>query len=398
MIVRNAHLVNTGMPPKLKNAAANDFFFLPRRDSVRLVETVVELCKTRLPDKMGIPADELQVLTPTRRGDAGTRSLNFALQAALNPPKPGKQERRFGELIFREGDRVMQTRNDYDVVWQKEDGTAGTGIFNGDVGKIAKIDPSGELLEIVFDDRTATYTSDMLAELDMAYAMTVHKAQGSEYRGVVFVGAPCAPSLMCAACSIPPSPARESCSSSVGDDSAVNKMAENDRRSRRYSGLKWRLRKGGEEKSFLESLASLLFPPRCAFCGKPGVHGVCSECEKALPYCKTPLHERAEIGACLAPLKYEGIVREALLSYKFHAGQSRCTGFGDVLAQGRRRALWRGVRLSYLRPRVEKTQTRARLRPVVSLGARDLPPLERRAGNAAAKDEGERRAVVAFVP
>ena len=85
--------------------------------------------------------------------------------------------------------------------------------------------------------------------------------------------------------------------------------------------------------SFLESLASLLFPPRCAFCGKPGVHGVCSECEKALPYCKTPLHERAEIGACLAPLKYEGIVREALLNYKFHASQSRCTGFGDILAQ-----------------------------------------------------------------
>jgi len=85
--------------------------------------------------------------------------------------------------------------------------------------------------------------------------------------------------------------------------------------------------------SLLESLASLLFPPRCAFCGKPGVHGVCFECEKALPYCKTPLHERAEIGACLAPLKYEGIVREALLNYKFHAGQSRCTGFGDVLAQ-----------------------------------------------------------------
>ena len=248
MIVRNAHLVNTGMPPKLKNAAANDFFFLPRRDSVRLVETVVELCKTRLPDKMGIPADELQVLTPTRRGDAGTRSLNFALQAALNPPKPGKQERRFGELIFREGDRVMQTRNDYDVVWQKGDGTAGTGIFNGDVGKIAKIDPSGELLEIVFDDRTATYTSDMLAELDMAYAMTVHKAQGSEYRGVVFVGAPCAPSLMVRGVLYTAITRARELLVIVGDDSAVNKMAENDRRSRRYSGLKWRLRKGGEEK------------------------------------------------------------------------------------------------------------------------------------------------------
>ena len=219
MIVRNAHLVNTGMPPKLKNAAANDFFFLPRRDSVRLVETVVELCKTRLPDKMGIPADELQVLT-------------------------GKQERRFGELIFREVDRVMQTRNDYDVVWQKEDGTAGTGIFNGDVGKIAKIDPSGELLEIVFDDRTATYTSDMLAELDMAYAMTVHKAQGSEYRGVVFVGAPCAPSLMVRGVLYTAITRARELLVIVGDDSAVNKMAEN----RRYSGLKWRLRKGGEEK------------------------------------------------------------------------------------------------------------------------------------------------------
>ena len=246
MIVRNAHLVNTGMPPQLKNTATNDFFFLPRRDSVRLVETVVELCKTRLPDKMGIPAEELQVLTPTRRGDAGTRSLNFALQAALNPPKPGKQERRFGELTFREGDRVMQTRNDYDVVWQKADGTAGTGIFNGDVGHIAKIDPSGELLEIVFDDRTAVYTADMLAELDMAYAMTVHKAQGSEYRGVVFVGAPCAPSLMVRGVLYTAITRARELLVIVGDDSAVNKMAENDRRSRRYSGLKWKMKKGGE--------------------------------------------------------------------------------------------------------------------------------------------------------
>ena len=127
-------------------------------------------------------------------------------------------------------------------------GGPGTGIFNGDVGKIAKIDPSGELLEIVFDDRTATYTSDMLAELDMAYAMTVHKAQGSEYRGVVFVGAPCAPSLMVRGVLYTAITRARELLVIVGDDSAVNKMAENDRRSRRYSGLKWRLRKGGEEK------------------------------------------------------------------------------------------------------------------------------------------------------
>ena len=242
---RNAHLVNTGMPPKLKNTATDDFFFLPRRDSVRLVETVVELCKTRLPDKMGIPADELQVLTPTRRGDAGTRSLNFALQAALNPPKPGKQERRFGELIFREGDRVMQTRNDYDVVWQKEDGTAGTGIFNGDVGKILQIDPSGELISIAFDDRVATYTADMLAELDMAYAMTVHKAQGSEYRAVIFVSAPAAPGLMVRGVLYTAITRARELLILVGDDVSLGKMAANDRRTRRYSGLRWRLGNGG---------------------------------------------------------------------------------------------------------------------------------------------------------
>ena len=115
-------------------------------------------------------------------------------------------------------------------------------------------------MEIVFDDRTATYTSDMLAELDMAYAMTVHKAQGSEYRGVVFVGAPCAPSLMVRGVLYTAITRARELLVIVGDDSAVNKMAENDRRSRRYSGLKWRLRKGGGGKmSLLESLASLLF-------------------------------------------------------------------------------------------------------------------------------------------
>lgn len=178
-IVRSAHQVNEGILPELRNNAAKDLFFLPRRDSVRLVETVTELCRVRLPEKMGIPSESIQVLTPTRKGGTGTLALNQALQAALNPPGADKREKRFGDMVFREGDRIMQTRNDYDVIWEREDGTAGTGIFNGDVGKILHIDPSGELLTIAFDDRTATYTADMLAELDMAYAMTVHKAQGS---------------------------------------------------------------------------------------------------------------------------------------------------------------------------------------------------------------------------
>ena len=240
-IIRNAHAVNEGRVPELQNTAAADFFFMPRRDSVRLVDTIVELCKTRLPDKMGIPAADIQVLTPTRKGATGTAALNRALQEALNPASPDKQERLFGDIVYREGDRVMQTRNDYDVVWEREDGTVGTGVFNGDVGQILQIDPSGELLTIAFDDRVATYTVDMLAELDMAYAITVHKSQGSEYRGVVFVSAPCAPGLEVRGVLYTAITRARELMVVVGDDSTLRRMAENDKRARRYSGLRWRL-------------------------------------------------------------------------------------------------------------------------------------------------------------
>ena len=240
-IIRSAHAVNQGAMPELANAAGSDCFFLPRRDSARLVDTVAELCGTRLPDKMGIPAAEIQVLTPTRKGAAGAVALNRALQAALNPPAPDKREKAFGDAVFREGDRVMQTRNDYDVVWERADGTAGTGVFNGDVGRILRIDPSGELLTVAFDDRTAVYTADMLAELDLAYAMTVHKSQGSEYRGVVFVSAPCAPGLEVRGVLYTAITRARELLVVVGDDATIRRMAENDRRARRYSALRWRL-------------------------------------------------------------------------------------------------------------------------------------------------------------
>ena len=243
-IVRSAHAVNDGRMPELNNSADGDFFFLPRRDSARLVDTVVELCAHRLPEKMHLPAAEIQVLTPTRKGPTGTLALNRALQAALNPAAPAKRERPWGDGVFREGDRVMQIRNDYDVVWEKEDGTAGTGIFNGDVGRILQIDPSGELLTIAFDDRVATYTADMLAELDVAYATTVHKAQGSEYRGVIFVSAPCAPLLQVRGVLYTAITRARELLIIVGDDATVGRMAENDRQQRRYSGLRWRLKNG----------------------------------------------------------------------------------------------------------------------------------------------------------
>ena len=125
-IIRNAHLVNGGIGPDLKTNQG-DFFFLCRRVPERMVSTVVELCKTRLPEKMGIAPEDIQVLTPTRKGECGTVYLNRCLQAALNPPGPGKNEKAFGDLIFREGDRVMQTKNNYDVLWEKDDGTMGAG-------------------------------------------------------------------------------------------------------------------------------------------------------------------------------------------------------------------------------------------------------------------------------
>lgn len=242
-IIRNAHAVNRGQPPDLTNNQG-DFFFLCRRDPERAVFTLVELCRTRLPEKMGIPADQIQVLTPTRKGPAGTVNLNRRLQEALNPKGPEKRELIWGERLFREGDRVMQTRNDYDLVWEKEDGTVGMGMFNGDVGKIVKIDGSGDWLELDFDGRHAVYGVEMLNEVDLAYAMTVHKAQGSEYRAAVLAAMPAAQSLMVRGVLYTALTRARELLIVVGDDAAVRAMAANDRRQRRYSGLRWRLAKG----------------------------------------------------------------------------------------------------------------------------------------------------------
>ena len=179
LIVMNAHRVNQGIMPDLKDKK-HDFFFMPRRCEEDVCKTIAELCATRLPNNMGIPADQIQVLSPTRKGISGTGSLNRMLQLALNPAAPTKKERAYGDFSFREGDRVMQIRNNYDIMWRKPDGSmVGTGIFNGDVGVITAIDPAAETLTVLYDDREADYGFDQLNELEPAYAMTVHKSQGS---------------------------------------------------------------------------------------------------------------------------------------------------------------------------------------------------------------------------
>ena len=243
-IIRNAHTVNEGDPPNM-SSNQGDYFFLCRREADRAVNTVVELCKKRLPDGMGIPAEHIQVLTPTRRGATGTIHLNKLLQDALNPAMPGKNQLQWGERVFREGDRIMQTRNDYDVVWEKADGTMGCGMFNGDVGRITQIDPSHEWLSLDFDGREAMYTVEMLSEIDLAYAQTVHKAQGSEYRCVVLCAMPSAQSLMVRGVLYTAITRAKELLVIVGDDAVLRVMAANDKQQRRYSGLRWRLAHSG---------------------------------------------------------------------------------------------------------------------------------------------------------
>ena len=244
-IVRNAHQVNGGELPNLR-ANANDFFFLSRRDGAAAVDTIVDLCRRRLPERMGIPAGEIQVLSPTRRRGTGTAALNRALQEALNPPGEDKGERRFGEFTFRQGDRVMQVKNNYDILWREPGGgKSGMGVFNGDIGRITAVAPRGETVTVDFDGRVAEYTSDMLGELELAYAVTVHKAQGSEYRAVILAAVDGAPMLLTRGVLYTAITRARSLFIAVGDEAVLARMVANNRQTRRYSGLRARL--AGEE-------------------------------------------------------------------------------------------------------------------------------------------------------
>ena len=241
LIVMNAHRVNQGEMPDLK-CVSSDFFFMRRSSEEAVCTLIRDLCATRLPQKMGIPTDQIQVLSPTRKGAVGTVNLNRLLQAALNPPSPDKKERAYGDYQFREGDRVMQIRNNYDILWKKPDASAvGAGIFNGDVGHIQTIDPASETMTVLFDDRLAEYDFTQLGELEPAYAMTVHKSQGSEYRAVILAAWNGSPYLLSRSILYTAITRARELLIIVGREETVEVMVENARKNRRYSGLKLRL-------------------------------------------------------------------------------------------------------------------------------------------------------------
>lgn len=245
LIVTNAHRVNRGELPEL-SIKDMDFFFLKRRNSTGVIETIIELCKTRLPEHMGIAPDQIQVLSPTRRHETGTNSLNRHLQEALNPPAPGKREKKFGEFIFREGDRVMQIRNNYDIIWKKANGPeVGTGVFNGDIGQILSIDLAIETIDIQFEDKIAEYSFSMLQELEPAYAMTIHKAQGSEYRAVIMAALDGSQYLLTRSVLYTAMTRARELFIAVGDEQIIAHMTKNDKQRRRYSGLRARLADDG---------------------------------------------------------------------------------------------------------------------------------------------------------
>lgn len=246
MIVVNAHKINKGEYPDC-NAKGKDFFMLRRSTEKEMLATVKELCITRLPDyyKELSPVSDIQILTPVRKGLLGSINLNKELQEVLNPPCSGLEEKTFGEKLFREGDKVMQIKNNYQLTWKNlEDFTEGEGVFNGDVGFIQKIDREFNELTVVYDEtKYVTYSFSQLDELELAYAVTVHKSQGSEFPVIIMPISWFPPMLATRNLLYTAVTRGKKVVVLVGSENRLKDMVDNDRISERFSGLGVRLRR-----------------------------------------------------------------------------------------------------------------------------------------------------------
>lgn len=238
-IVQNAHRIVAGEIP-IPGDKESDFFFMKRDSAAAVNHAVVDLCCRRLPEKYGEDVFEgIQVLAPARKGRVGTEELNKALQEKCNPPSATKAEFKAGFRLFRVGDKVMQTRNNYDLSWTKPDGAVGTGVFNGDIGVIEKVDKRDDCLTVQFDDeRVVTYLRADAEDLELAYAVTVHKSQGNEF-DIVVIPLFDVPKPLCYRHLLYTAVTRaKNLLVLVGEEETLRRMIENDRKTLRYTGLK----------------------------------------------------------------------------------------------------------------------------------------------------------------
>lgn len=248
LIVTNAHKIVNGEYPVL-NDRKKDFFFMPCENERDIPRLVIELTKKRLPNTYGYsPLEDIQILTPTRMGCAGTKELNRDLQLALNPPSKEKREIKVFETVFREGDKVMQIKNDYDIEWKK-DSEYGRGVFNGDIGFIEELDRHSGNIIVNYDGKKALYTPDMLKKLDLAYAVTVHKSQGSEYNAVIMPLTSISKNLQYRNLLYTGVTRAKNILILIGTKKQVYEMVDNDRRTLRYSCIRalLRLNNSGEK-------------------------------------------------------------------------------------------------------------------------------------------------------
>ncbi len=238
LIVTNAHKIVNGQMPVLSETD-KDFFFLQRNNKTAVTNVILDLCTNRLPKAYNYSAfDNIQVLSPSKKGELGTSELNIKLQNALNPKSDDKQEVTIGSKTFRTGDKVMQIKNNYDIRWFKDNGETGEGIFNGDIGIIEKIDKKVKIIKISFYDKTAAYTYESAADLDFAYAVTVHKSQGNEFDAVIIPMFSGPPQLYYRNLLYTAVTRAKKTLILVGNPHTVEYMVNNNRRTKRYSGLK----------------------------------------------------------------------------------------------------------------------------------------------------------------